>query len=1609
MKTKRTLALALCIVMMLALVPFSAFAADGLKTEGEKAEIVMEILKYKEEYSSIAPGEYGIEDAGFNTAAEPLVEVVPQSSFDDLQVGDRIMLGIKLRNMDRIHQTTDYGINAVTAVVKYDSAYVTPEDVASIKNNSPLRVGGRSTTALMSSRGRKYAFTDTLAVTSDEILVAVQAPSSSPNYYRGEDEQYIGIIDFELTAKPAAGAGAKAFYFGTANPEKRNVLNFGLNGNQGVLYSTNNSTSTNEMLNVVNFDASPANLFPDTFKLKYNDNTAYPTTLTPAGEAVAVKDGTSVDGDEESIVEDVAAEDAFESTVGAKDGKLNSGKTPLATNGYAFAGWYTDENCTDDNEFTVSTKATADLAGDDKIIDLYAKWVPGYNISFDPNGGQFADGSSDVIVTTQAKDVDVDMTNFPTADPTREFEGKSYDFKGWTTKANGEGETPITTAALKTYSYDKTSSVTFYAQWEVADNVDPEDKVTVIFDSNGGTPATAPTVTIVKGDKVGGAMPNNPTKTDYVFDYWSKNQNGAGKDATPSAVFDAATTVDADITVYAQWKGDPDHPENYATVTFTQGDGDTAPDPETKTVLKGEAIGDENMPTPPTKTGEAFDQWKVTASDDAAITVGSFLTGATEINGDVTVEPTFKNVVPVKFYPNNGQFAADVTTEEDGSYLVESLGANDAIPASVQPTVTREGYQFFYWNTQPDGFGDTVNADYKIPATPPADGVKLYAIWNAATPDPTDPENPPTTDETTGITVTFNGNGGTPATADRYLNVNDTKLEALMSAMPVATRDKYKNIGWNTTAGGTGDSVAIDTDLTTLSTYNSTNKTITLYAQWEADPDDPDVNEEDIIDVEVYQNKSDMDAGDNTKAIATYKVVSGDKLTALDTPVVEGMTFAGWKKGADNSAFDITADTITVAGDPKVYKIYATWTASVNIVVEEFETTYNGEVQGIKVTKVVLATDDTKDLTDSVGTPIITYTQGTDTTPVQPQDAGDYKFVVSFADTGITVGGYIYSKDQETAEPTFKIKKAKLSVTKKTGENVAGKEQSYKISETEAEGYIGFVPEVTATLVKNDEAKTEVPVNLAKDTDFTVQYSDKFTNDSDWNAAERTFVTTVPKGNDAIGKYTVKIVLGTEIAKNYEIDTVGQYINTYYAADAEPAPTGAQKAEAIKFDVTPDIELTGLVVKSGKGDDKTAYTTDAPTYSDDTYATEKPIVLANNDTYFIKAGIDEDVVLIIEGTLDSEKSEITINGTKVTLPEKETTGDNAGKYVVGPIELNPADGTGANNEIKVVLNKDDIDDATGQPKAQTIKAVQLVAPKITLNYGNSPYGEIMKAFANETVEIDGVERNKAEAAKEAFAANNNKYDSALIPPNAVDKTDMYPRYAWVDIQNAQELTEEEKEALANPDINIDVNDYAIFIYNGKPFIDPGFVATDSMGKPVENLARTFKGAQRLSALNAWTAMADANVQAQADIAIAAAPSNAKIEDITKAFVDGQMDSYPIRPNVYNMEYSFEDENGGTVTVTRKVVVLQSEGDTDFSYGINDNDLVPITVRIKAAAQFDIITDPVARRVYEYRCLDLMDFEAINDNDKVPVVKATKTKTQPATRYVPLEENAPVIE
>ena len=298
--------------------------------------------------------------------------------------------------------------------------------------------------------------------------------------------------------------------------------------------------------------------------------------------------------------------DANPTTKTANHG-ANVGTLPTAPTrtGYTFNGWNTAANGTG-TAFTAATAVTAN-------ITVYAQWtINTYTVTFDKNGGD-----ADANPTTKTANHDTNVGTLPTA-PTR----TGYTFNGWNTAANGTG-TAFTAATAVT------ANITVYAQWTI-------NTYTVTFDKNGGDADANPTTKTANYNGNVGSLPTAPTRTGYTLSSWNTAANGAG------TTFTAATTVTANITVYAQWT------INTYTVTFNKNGGDTEANPTTKTANHGGNVG--SLPTAPTKAGLFWGSWN-TAADGS----GTSFDASTAVTANVTVYAQYVNM----FGENgsgNGQF-----------------------------------------------------------------------------------------------------------------------------------------------------------------------------------------------------------------------------------------------------------------------------------------------------------------------------------------------------------------------------------------------------------------------------------------------------------------------------------------------------------------------------------------------------------------------------------------------------------------------------------------------------------------------------------------------------------------------------------------------------------------------------------------------------------------------------------------------------------------------------------------------------------------------------------------------------------------------------------------
>ncbi|MBQ6268279.1 MAG: InlB B-repeat-containing protein [Clostridia bacterium] len=242
--------------------------------------------------------------------------------------------------------------------------------------------------------------------------------------------------------------------------------------------------------------------------------------------------------------------------------------------GWVFAGW--------DKETPTTMPAGEETMIADEpahITVITAQWrAEQHTLTFDANGGEYADGSEKITITDYT---DADITDrTPTDDPTRD----GYVFNGYAPALNND-EMPTTMPGT-----DKT----YVAQW------DPEQH-TVTFDPTGGeadydgTPATIDDIVGYTDDPIN--MPPDPVWEGHEFEGWFDVDSGDGP-----VDLDKIPAKDTDLI--AQW----------STTEFNayfNANGGHFGDDETDTLkVVPTAYGDTiQKPDDPVRDGYDFDGW----------------------------------------------------------------------------------------------------------------------------------------------------------------------------------------------------------------------------------------------------------------------------------------------------------------------------------------------------------------------------------------------------------------------------------------------------------------------------------------------------------------------------------------------------------------------------------------------------------------------------------------------------------------------------------------------------------------------------------------------------------------------------------------------------------------------------------------------------------------------------------------------------------------------------------------------------------------------------------------------------------------------------------------
>ena len=568
---------------------------------------------------------------------------------------------------------------------------------------------------------------------------------------------------------------------------------------------------------------------------------------------------------------------AVDSKIGITGETIEAPDVPSRT-GYAFAGWYSDQNCTKQWNFDEDTVPGA--------MTLYAGWTPAqYTVTFNANGGTVKPESKSVTYTEVYGEL-------PT--PTRQ----GYDFLGWfTAQTDGaqvrEDDRVTITAGQTLYAHWTEGAVNYtvkHYQQNIEDNKYTEveaDRQTLSGITGQTTAAAAKTYTgftaqavtqqtikadgstVVKiyydrltytvtwmngentlktdtGVKYGAKAAytgTEPTKTEVghtcTFTGWNTAADGSG------AAWTDSVTVTDNVTWYARFRSTA---KTY-TIDYRNMNGLSNPNPTSYTY--GETV---TLQSPPSRTGYTFDGWYADWS----------CTGSpvTEISAMDTGNKTFyagwrANTYTVSFDANDG----GVTVNPDSKTVTYEY------QYGTLPTLTRTGYTFDGWYTSQTG-GEKVTASTKVQIT--ADqtlcahwSINSYTItlkygdgradstitqnygtaitrpekptrtgytftgWDKTIPKTMPAENLTITAlwQISSYTVTFEPNGGA-LTGDSKKTVNYGECYGDMPT--VAPPDETKAFcGWNTKQDGSGDWIYRGDEIVQITADT------TLYAQWE--------------------------------------------------------------------------------------------------------------------------------------------------------------------------------------------------------------------------------------------------------------------------------------------------------------------------------------------------------------------------------------------------------------------------------------------------------------------------------------------------------------------------------------------------------------------------------------------------------------------------------------------------------------------------------------------------------------------------------------------------------------------------------------------------------
>lgn len=261
----------------------------------------------------------------------------------------------------------------------------------------------------------------------------------------------------------------------------------------------------------------------------------------------------------------------------------------------------------------------------------------------------------------------------------------------------------------------------------------------------------------------------------------------------------------------------------------------------------------------------------------------------------------------------------------------------------------------------------------------------------------------------------------------------------------------------------------------------------------------------------------------------------------------------------------------------------------------------------------------------------------------------------------------------------------------------------------------------------------------------------------------------------------------------------------------------------------------------------------------------------------------------------------------------------------------------------------------------TIYRKLAVDEMIQLGYGNSPYGLIMSdtAVADDQKQLWKGKFDEGDSAVTEGAFNCFQKD---YTPEDGKTGLLYRADAWGDPADANYK-------------NYDKDDKALFVYGGAAFSDPGILGlTDSLGKPIDITANPGK-VKRQFKVNTLSALPKKNLISDFTSV------TAKTISFSGAGLVNDLTTLRVRPDIYKIEYTFEDFDGTLVTAERPLIVLPKRGDVNVSGTADADDTALLSKRAVVKLPYTIRGYEAGGMLYKYRVCDANTDRNINIADK----------------------------